>query len=434
MQLDQSNSHERIEAKPRVLLTDTDRRPYAARLAIVLSEAGCDVSAICSSFGHPLLKTRVVPKTFPYSPFHPLDALTRAVEAIRPDLIVPCDDRGVRHLHELYARARQERGDSSKKLAALIERSLGAPDSYPIVSARYDLLRIAQEEGCRVPNTELVENLDDLNACQARHPFPWVLKADETWGGRGVRIAYTAEQAQKDFGEVSNPFRFRRAVKRMVVNRDPFWMQPWWEGRKPAVVVQEYVHGRPGNCAVACWEGKLLAGIGVEVVSADGLTGPASIVRVLNNPDMISYAERIARRLHLSGFFGLDFMIEDRTNQAYLIEMNPRCTPLCHLRLGKGRDMIGGLWSRLSGEPIPDTQPITENNKIAYFPQALNSKSEFLESSYQDVPQNEPELIKEFLRPWPERSFLFRVTNQVQRVKDFADAMLASKSSSTGGS
>jgi hypothetical protein len=426
--LNSSNSRGQVEVKPRVLLTDTDRRPYAARLAIVLSEAGCEVSAICSSFGHPLLKTRVVRKTFSYNPFHPLNALMRAVEAVRPDIIVPCDDRGVRHLHELYARARQERGDLSEKLVALIERSLGAPDSYSIVSARYELLRIAQEEGCSVPKTTLINTVDELNACQASEPFPWVLKADETWGGRGVRIAYTTEQGQKYFGEVSRPFRFRRAVKRMVVNRDPFWMQPWWEGRTPAVVVQAYVQGRPANCAVACWEGKLLAGIGVEVVSADGLTGPASVVRVLNNPDMISYAERIARRLHLSGFFGLDFMIEDRTNEVYLIEMNPRCTPLCHLRLGKGRDMIGGLWARLSVQPIPDIQAITENDMIAYFPQAWNSKSEFLESSFHDIPQNQPELIKEFLRPWPDRSLLFRLTNQVQRVKDFA-AVLASKPS-----
>jgi len=427
MQLNSSNSRGQLKVKPRVLLTDTDRRPYAARLAIVLSEAGCEVSAICSSFGHPLLKTSVVRNTFSYSPFHPLDALTHAVDAVKPDIIVPCDDRAVRHLHEVYARARQGQGDSSKKLAALIERSLGAPDSYSIASARYELLRIAQEEGCRVPNTIQVNTVDDLNACQARQPFPWVLKADETWGGRGVRIAYTPEEAKKYFGEVSRPFRLGRAVKRMLVNRDPFWMQPWWEGRKPAVVVQAYVHGRPANCAVACWEGKLLAGIGVEVMSADGLTGPASIVRVLNNPNMISYAERIARRLHLSGFFGLDFMIEDQTNQTYLIEMNPRCTPLCHLRLGKGRDMIGGLWARLSGQPIPDTQPITENDMIAYFPQAWNSKSELLESSFQDIPQNQPELIKEFLRPWPERSLLFRLLTQVDRVKDFAE-VLASKS------
>ena len=434
MQSSQSNSQEQLGVRPRVLLTDTDRRPYAARLAIVLSEAGCDVSAICSRRGHPLLKTSVARRTFSYSPFRPLDALTRAIEATQPDIIVPCDDRGVRHLHELYARARREEGNSGKKLVTLIERSLGAPESYSVVSARYDLLQIAREEGCRVPNTELVNALDDLKACQARQPFPWVLKADETWGGRGVRIAYTPEQGKKYFGEVSRPFRFRRAVKRMVVNRDPFWMQPWWEGRKPAVVVQAYVEGRPANCAVVCWEGKVLAGIGVEVVSAEGLTGPASIVRVLNNSDMMLCAERIARRLHLSGFFGLDFMIEDRTNQTYLIEMNPRSTPLCHLRLGTGRDMIAGLWARLSDQPVPETQAITENAMIAYFPQAWNSKNEFLESSYHDIPQDEPELIKEFLRPWPERSLLFRVTNHVQRVKDCADASLASKSSPTGGS
>jgi hypothetical protein len=429
-----SNSEKPPGAKPRVLLTDTDRRPYAARLAIVLSEVGCDVSAICSSHGHPLHKARVAQKTFSYSPLRPLDALANAVDATQPDIIVPCDDRGVRHLHELHARARQADGDSANKLVALIERSLGAPESYAVVSARYELLRIAQEEGCRVPHTELVNTLDDLTACQARQPFPWVLKADETWGGRGVRIAYTPEQGKKYFGEVSNPFRLRRAVKRMIVNRDPFWMEPWWKGRKPAVVVQAYVEGRPANCGVVCWEGKVLAGIGVEVVSADGLTGPASIVRVLNNADMMLCAERIARRLRLSGFFGLDFMIESKTNETYLIEMNPRCTPLCHLRLGTGRDMIAGLWSRLAGQPIPETRAVTDNDLIAYFPQAWTSKSKFLESSYQDIPQDKPELVQEFLRPWPERSLLFRLANQVQQAKDFADASLGDRSSSTGNS
>ncbi|MCU1251203.1 MAG: hypothetical protein JWQ49_4232, partial [Edaphobacter sp.] len=86
MQLNSSDSRGQLEVKPRVLLTDTDRRPYAARLAIVLSEAGCEVSVICSSFGHPLLKTHGVRTTFSYRPFHPLDALTRAVEAVRPDI------------------------------------------------------------------------------------------------------------------------------------------------------------------------------------------------------------------------------------------------------------------------------------------------------------------------------------------------------------
>lgn len=419
-------------ACPRVLLTDTDRRPYAARLALVLTAAGCEVSAICSTRGHPLLKTRVVRQTHPYRALRPLESLIDAIEAAEPDIVIPCDDRGVRHLHDLYARARM-RTNAGSKLAALIERSLGSPESYPVVSARYDLLRIAAEEGFRVPQTKLIQMPHDLKAWQAVQPFPWVLKADETWGGRGVRIAHTPEQAEQLFMEVSRPFRLRRAMKRMFVNRDPFWLQPWWEGRKPAVIVQSHIQGRPANCAVVCWEGKILAGIGVEVVSADGLTGPASVVRVVDNSEMMLCAERIARRLHLSGFFGLDFMIEDGTEKTYLIEMNPRCTPLCHLRLGRGRDMIGSLWAQLAGRPLPDTPPVTENDLIAYFPQAWNGKNEFLQASFQDIPQGEPDLIEEFLRPWPERSFLFRLTNHLAQVTDSATATLTRKSADCSG-
>src|ERR1700757_2670584 len=67
--LDENRSQFSRDAHPRILLTDTDRRPYAARLALVLAEAGCDVFAICSRRGHPMLKTRSVRRTFSYNPF-----------------------------------------------------------------------------------------------------------------------------------------------------------------------------------------------------------------------------------------------------------------------------------------------------------------------------------------------------------------------------
>lgn len=403
-------------AVPKVLLTDTDRRPYAARLALVLAEAGCEVSAVYSMQGHPLQKTRVLRHAFPYGALRSLDSLVHAIVETRPDFIVPCDDRGVRHLHELYARTQRARSGETW-LASLLERSLGSPESYSLVSSRYELLRVASEEGLPVPATKLLKAQDDLNAWQAEHSFPWVLKADETWGGRGVRIVHSRRDAGQALPDISRPFRLRRALKRVLVNRDPFWLRPWWEGRRPSVIVQAYVQGRPANCAVVCWNGTVLAGIAVEVVSADGLTGPASVVRVVDNAQIMLCAERIARRLSLSGFFGLDFMIENGSNETYLIEMNPRCTPLCHLRLGSGRDMIGALWAQLSGQPAPETRPVTENSLIAYFPQAWNSKSEHLSSSFHDVPQGEPDLIQEFLSPWPDRSFLFRLTNRLQQLK-----------------
>jgi hypothetical protein len=131
---------------------------------------------------------------------------------------------------------------------------------------------------------------------------------------------------------------------------------------------------------------------------------------------MILSAERIAFRLGLSGFFGLDFMIEDGSNTAYLIEMNPRCTQLCHVRLGKGQDMIGALYAQLTGELLRETPPVTHNDMIAYFPAAWNCWSEFVRSSFQDIPLGEPELIKELLRPSSERSILGRIYDQRRRL------------------
>ena len=409
---------------PKVLLTDTNRWANPARIAIGLAKAGCRVSAVCPTRGHPLLSTRIVQETFPYSSLRPLESLVAAIEATEPQIIIPCDDRGVQHLHELYARARSLR-TSGKGLANLIEYSLGSAESYPIVSGRCDLLRIACEEGVRVPDTKALKTADDLKSWQAGHGLPWVLKGDGTFGGRGVRIAQTPVQAEKFFSEITRLFGATRAIKRMIVNRDPFWLRPWWNNHRPAIIVQSYIQGRPANCAFVCWKGEVLAGIGVEVVSSEGLTGPADIVRVVDNPEMMLAAERIARRLGLSGFFGLDFMVENGSGATYLIEMNPRCTPLSHLQLGKGRDMIEALGAQLSSRPLHEIPPVTQNNMIAYFPQARHCKSEFLQSSFQDIPQGEPDLVEDLLRPWPDRSLLFRI---VSKVTDFATAVTKRKS------
>ena len=391
-----------------VLLTDTNRWSAPARLAICLAKVGCNVAAVCPP-GHPLLKTSAVKRNFRYSGMRPLASLTAAIEATAPQIVIPCDDRGVHHLHELYEQSVRQGTASGRATAELIERSLGDHSSFPVVSARFELLDMARDEGILVPDTRLIKDSSSLDALGKELTFPWVLKADRSFGGRGVRIAKDLKQAQRYFQELKSPTRVRRAIKRLILNDDSFWLRQWWENFRPAVVAQEFIPGRPANCAVVCWQGEVLAGLGVEVLSADGVTGPATVVRVVENPEMMCAAEKIAGRLRLSGFFGLDFVLADGTGKAYLIEMNPRCTPLCHLRLGRGRDMIGALWERLSGEMLPESLPLTQNDIIAYFPQAWLSKSKLLASSFHDIPYDEPALVKELLRTSLGQSLLARV-------------------------
>jgi predicted ATP-grasp superfamily ATP-dependent carboligase len=187
------------------------------------------------------------------------------------------------------------------------------------------------------------------------------------------------------------------------------------------VIAQSFIDGRPANCAVVCWRGKVLAGIAVEVISAQGSKGPATIVQVVQGTEMLAAAEKIARRLSLSGFFGLDFMIENKTGATYLIEMNPRCTPPCPLPLANQRNLAAAMLTQLTSQPLPEDQPVIKESIIAYFPQVRASVGELPDvnlrnSIYHDIPQGEPELIRELLHPKSERSMAGKLVDLSRRV------------------
>lgn len=395
-------------APVKVLLTDTNRWALSARLAIALSRTGCDVSAICSASGHPLSTIRTVRNVYRYSSLRPLESLAAAIRSCDPDIVIPSCDRGVEHLHELYLYARAL-GSSWNGIAALIERSLGPASSHGVVSSRYDLLAIARQEGILVPETARITTLEELRSWSAREPLPWILKADGTWGGGGVRVVRSNEGLDESFRQLTRRARLGKALKRLLVNRDPFWLRPWLLGSRRSVIAQSYVQGRPANCSAVSWNGRVLGVICVEVVRSDGLTGPASVVRIVDNPAMVAAAEKIAARLGLSGFFGLDFMLEEGTGLPYLIEMNPRATPPCHLSLSRGRDLPAVLWSQLASAPLREREPVTESELIAYFPQLAHSSHELPSDCFQDVPDGEPDLVEALLRPFPERTLLFRL-------------------------
>jgi hypothetical protein len=295
----------------------------------------------------------------------------------------------------------------------LIERSLGPTASHAIIASRYELLAAAREEGVRIPRTNRIASSADLAGWTAHEPLPWVLKVDGSWGGTGVRILRDVERAADAVSQLMEMFRPIRAVKRLIVNRDSFWLGSLGRRSQPPVIAQSYIGGRPANCAVVSWQGRVLAMISVAVAQSEGLTGPACVVRVIDNPEMRIAAERIASRLRLSGFFGLDFMIEEGTESAYLIEMNPRATPPCHIPLGHGRDLSAALWAELAGASPADRTPATANSLIAYFPPSPTIPAEMLRDCYVDAPKNEPALVEELENPFPNRTLLYRLLQSI---------------------
>jgi hypothetical protein len=139
----------------------------------------------------------------------------------------------------------------------------------------------------------------------------------------------------------------------------------------------------------------VLAALHFEVINKRHQAGPATVMRLLDHPEMSAAVEKIARRLKLSGVHGLDFMLEANTGKAYLIEINPRITQVGHLALGPRRDLPAALVSAISGCAVQVKPKVTEKDIITLFPQEWMREpaSSYLRSGYHDVPWAEAELL-----------------------------------------
>jgi Carbamoyl-phosphate synthase L chain, ATP binding domain len=387
--------------KPTILIVTTSRWFPTARLAMALVGAGCVVDAVCPA-GHPLTKMRAVRRAYAYRGLMPLHSFAAAIAAAQPDFLVPGDDLATCQLHYLHARERR-RGKDGRGVCELIERSLGAPESFPVVYARSEFVDMAREQGVRAPKTEVIANLDDVRKWVARFGLPTVLKANGTSGGEGVRVAHTLEEAERAFRDLQSPPLLARAAKRALVDQDKSLVWPSLLRRRSVVNAQVFVAGHEATSTVACWKGAVLASLHFEVVNKRSAAGQSSVLHLIENAEMSAAAEKMVRRLGLSGIHGFDFMLEAHTANAHLIEINPRATQVGHLALGPGRDLPAALYSAISGEPFQAAKKVTENDTITLFPQewTRDPASPFLTSGYHDVPWEEPELLRACVRkPW----------------------------------
>src|SRR5215472_16057728 len=135
--------------------------------------------------------------------------------------------------------------------------------------------------------------------------------------------------------------------------------------------LHQYIPGRPSNRAV----------ISVEVVELNHEYGPASVVRLIDHPEMAMVAEHMVECLNLSGFVGFDFVL-DSSNQAWLIEMNPRVTPISHFSLANGTSLAGSLYRQMTGLRPPSKLAPINRGLIALFPDEIvrSPSSEYLQS------------------------------------------------------
>jgi hypothetical protein len=176
---------------------------------------------------------------------------------------------------------------------------------------------------------------------------------------------------------------WRRRGKRFI-------LPPSWTAQAE-ISVQAYVEGVAANAMFACDQGRILGSLQARVVASKLKNGPAVMIDLIDDPRIARAGEQLAGSLAISGFFGLDFLLEQGTGIPLLLEMNPRCTQVAHVAMnGQDRqtDLAGILWSHWSGRALPQADaddPL--KSSIGFYPHALEwgAGSSFLQRARLDV-------------------------------------------------
>lgn len=348
-------SRPETDGRADVLLAATGDWASSAKLAVALLAAGLKVATAAPARN----LVRAAPglaSAFDYAPPRPARALARAIEASGCALVIPCDERALGHLHEISTTLAQS------PAAAVVRRSLGPSEAFPVVQDRAALLEMAAGLGVETPPFARVSGPQDLARFGAAQGWPAAVKRNGSFGGRGVRRVEGLPAALAASAALASPLR-PRDLARALRARNVFAFDT--PTTRAGLVVQAWIDGRPANCAVFAIEGEIRAAIAVEVLETHGEHGPSSLVRRIDGADMTEAARRIVRALGLSGFAGFDFILDAGSGRAQLLEMNARAAPPCHIRR-PGGDLVSALAEHLGVRPAPPEGPDPE--RIAYFP------------------------------------------------------------------
>ncbi len=379
---------------PRVLVVTTTWWASDAMLAHHLREAGLHVSVLCPR-GHPVGAGRLEMLAH-QRPFRPVASLSRAVRRAAPDFLVPADERARLCLHALHAR-----GSAAER--ALIERSLGPPEFWELLTSRTGTIEAIRAAGLLTPDAIEFTSREVLAAWMGEAPGEIVVKADGTSGGAGVRVVETPSRIDAACEALLARPSLPSALKRWLVNGDPYPLVDRLSRQTPALSAQRLVAGRVGDLALFCDKGEVLGATIAEREQSARPFGPSTIVRIVDRPELLAGARRLARRFNLSGFIGLDFIVDPRTNEAVIIELNPRATPLCRAIPLQGLSPICAAAQALGATPTASRPP---RALVAYFPAAweVNPDDTRLDLCIGDIPLKDPGLVVEMLRtPWIRR-------------------------------
>jgi hypothetical protein len=371
-----------------VIQVALDDWPSSARLPRELNAAGLAVIALCSA-NSPLRLTRYAAQVAIATPESLGVELERLILEHAPVAVIASDEQAVRHLHSLAGQA-----SLSERTRALLHHSLGDPRFYPLLTSKWATAELAKSLNIAAPLQSRVDSVDDAAAFAGKIGFPVILKRENTYGGMGCYVCRSEGELRRGFKSLRSVSWLRRRLR--TITRGSSFASPSALSRDP-LIIQKYHEGRLTFVAAVACDGVMVSGLtGIAEAVYPAPTGASTVIRAVDSPELLEISRTLIAETRCSGFVGVDFMLDRTSGRPYLLEINPRVTPLCHLARLLGTDLCAAFAASFAGL-CAARPPGRKIDLVALLPNEWmrDPRSPHLEAAYHDIPLDDPALVED---------------------------------------
>ena len=261
---------------------------------------------------------------------------------------------------------------------AILLPSRKSPKEQSMLLSKFDFALMAKDMGLPFPEFEICGTLQQVNEVAERFGYPVVLKAEHGYGGSMVRVARNDDDIQV------------------------IWQQI---GAGNQLLVQRYVDGEIGSCAVFMEHGKLRTWVSfVHPLQWPTKLSPSVNVKFCEPEELESIITSLGERTGFDGICGLDWLLDKSTGRVVVLEFNPRPTATHVMGSHVGADFASALRSVNEGQAVYQRPGEPKRPKpVALFPQAvycaISARKPLLAlSALRSVPWGDPGIVLASLR------------------------------------
>ncbi|WP_075619601.1 ATP-grasp domain-containing protein [Paenisporosarcina indica] len=187
--------------------------------------------------------------------------------------------------------------------------------SYEVAADKYETMQLARQQKIDCPITYLVRRVEDLDHIRDTATFPLIIKPRKSSGSRGIRKVQKKEDLTPLFLEIQQDY--------------------------PEILVQEFIPlgDRYDVCLLFDQQSEIRASfVQKEIRHFPVAMGPSTVQESVIFDDLIERSKHLLKPLGWSGIVEVEFMMDSRTNQPKVLEINPRFWNSLDLAVQSGVD------------------------------------------------------------------------------------------------